>query len=148
MAHPQMFDDADPFLARLRPIVLGFPDAVEVVAHGRPTFRVTKMFAVYGSSTTGGARQRVAYSRGLVVLPDEDDRTALEQDPRTFVPAYLAPAGWLGIDLEAGGAGPADVDWQEVAELLDASYRRIAGPRRVARLEAEGGPAGRGPATG
>src|SRR5699024_5044656 len=144
MAHPQMFDDDDPFLARLRPIALGFPDAVEVVAHGRPTFRVVRMFAVYGSSTRGGARVRREFPRGLGVRPDEEDRTALEQDPRSFVPAYLAPAGWVGIDLGADGSGPEDVDWQEVAELLDASFRRIAGARRVERLDADGGPAGRG----
>jgi hypothetical protein len=34
------------------------------------------------------------------------------------------------------------VDWQEIAELLDASYRRIAPRKLIERLDAEGGPAG------
>jgi hypothetical protein len=29
----------------------------------------------------------------------------------------------------------ADTDWAEITELLDASYRLTAGPRRVARLD-------------
>ncbi len=137
-----MFDDDDPYLARLRRLALAFPDAVEAVAHGRPTFRVRKMFAVYGSSTKGDSATRQPYPHGLLLIPDEEERPALEEDPRYFVPAYYGPFGWVGLDLAA--APPDEVDWQEVAELLDCSYRQVAGARLVARLEAEGGPAGRG----
>lgn len=143
MPHPVMFEDDDPYLARLRRVALAFPDAEEHVAHGRPGFRAGKYFAWYGGSTRGTAATRVPYDRALIVLPDEADRAAFAEDERYFAPAYLAPSGWIGIDLAAGGAtAPEDVDWQEVAELLDASYRRIAGVRRIARLDAEGGPAG------
>ncbi|MFD1506805.1 MmcQ/YjbR family DNA-binding protein [Georgenia yuyongxinii] len=142
MAHPTMFHDADPYLALLRTIALAFPEAEEVVSHGRPNFRVRKVFAVYGSGTKGPAATRVRYDHGLVVLPEESERPALVQDPRYFVPAYLAPSGWIGVDLTARGRdGPDDVDWDEVAELLDGSYRQVAGPRLVTRLDAEGGPA-------
>ena len=41
--------------------------------------------------------------------PDESDRRALLEDDRTFVPAYLGPSGWVGLDLDA------DTDWTEVA---------------------------------
>jgi hypothetical protein len=58
---------------------------------------------------------------------------ALVDDPRCYLPAYLAPSGWIGIDLSD------DTDWNEIAELLDASYRRTAGRRRVARLDAATG---------
>ena len=52
------------------------------------------------------------------------------QDPRCFVPAYLGPSGWVGLDL-------ADVDdWAEVEELVESSYRNTAGPRRVRALDA------------
>jgi hypothetical protein len=136
-----MFDDDDPYLGRLRELALAFPDAEERVAHGRPHFRVRKVFAVYGSSTKGAADVRTSYPHGLVVLPDESDRAALSEDPRSFVPAYLAPSGWVGLDLSAGGVGPDEVDWQEVAELLDSSYRRVAGKRQIERLDEEGSPA-------
>lgn len=142
MAHPLMFDDDDPYLARVRRIALAFPDAVEIVSHGHPNFRVRKVFAVYGSGTKGP--DGVRYDEGLVLLPDPAERPALEEDPRFFPPAYYAPSGWIGIDLADGGrADPEGVDWQEVAELLDASYRQVAGPRLVARLDAEGSPAER-----
>lgn len=145
MTHPIMFDDDDPYLARLRPLALAFPDAEEKIAHGRPHFRVRKVFAVYGSSTKGSAGVRTEFPRGLLVLPERSDRAALAEDPRTFAPAYLAPSGWVGIDLAGDGAGPDDVDWQEVAELLDSSYRQVATRRQVERLEADGGPADRLP---
>jgi hypothetical protein len=48
------------------------------------------------------------------------------------VPAYLGPSGWIGVDLAD------DTDWAEIGELLDASYRRTAGRRRVAALDATG----------
>ena len=64
--------------------------------------------------------------------PDESDRRALLDDDRTFVPAYLGPSGWIGLDLDD------DTDWSEVAELLDASFRLTAPTRDVAELDARG----------
>jgi hypothetical protein len=143
VAHPIMFDDDDPYLVRLRRLALAFPDAEEKIAHGRPHFRVSKVFAVYGSGTKGSADTRIHYPHGLLVLPDDSDRRSLAEDERTFVPAYFGPAGWIGLDLAAGGDGPDGVDWQEVAELLDSSYRQVAGKRQIAQLDEDGGPADR-----
>jgi len=141
MAHPIMFDDDDLYLATLRRLALAFPDAEETIAHGRPHFRVRKVFAVYGSSTKGAADARVRYPHGLLVLPEESDRAALAEDPRTFAPAYYGPSGWIGLDLAADGTEPDAVDWQEVAELLDGSYRQVATRRQVDQLDTDGGPA-------
>lgn len=123
MEHPRMFDDDDPVLARVRELAARFPESHEVEAWGRPTFRAgKKIFAVLGS---GEDRPH-----GLVLKPDEDERPALEQDPRFFVPPYFGPSGWLALDLDA-----APVDWQEVHELLDASYRRVALVRMLRALD-------------
>ncbi|MGW0906220.1 hypothetical protein [Streptomyces sp. NPDC002853] len=103
MAHPVMFEDDDPYLVRLRRVALAFPDAEEQIAHGRPGFRAGKYFAWYGGSTKGSADDRIRYDRALIVLPDDADRAALAEDKRFFEPAYLAPSGWIGIDLAAGG---------------------------------------------
>ncbi|MGW2593321.1 MmcQ/YjbR family DNA-binding protein [Streptomyces sp. NPDC001515] len=139
MPHPLMFDDDDPYLARLRRIALLLPDAEEQIAHGRPGFRAGKYFAWYGGGTKGSATTRTRYDQALIVLPDPSDRPALTEDPRFFSPAYLAPSGWIGLDLTAAGTvSPHAVDWQEVTELLDASYRQVAGVRRIARLDAGG----------
>lgn len=129
MAHPQMFDDDDPLLARVRTLALALPDAAEKVSHGRPAFFTTKVFCYYGGSLkVDGAW--VQHPHCIMVLPDPTEREALLQDDRGFVPAYLGPAGWIGIDIDE------DTEDAEIAELLEDSYRRTAGSRRVARLDA------------
>ena len=124
-----MFDDADPLLGRLRQLALAFPDAAEKISHGHPAFHTTKVFAYFGGSVkVDGAYQR--HERSVLVLVDPAERSALLGEERCYVPAYLGPSGWVGVDLTD------DTDWDEIGELLDASYRRTAGVRRVARLDA------------
>jgi len=53
---------------------------------------------------------------------------------RFYVPPYFGPGGWLGLDFNA-----APVDWQEVAELLEASYRQAAIKRMLTALDAHRG---------
>ena len=127
-----MFDDDDPVLARVRELALALPDAAMKVSHGRPAFFTTKVFAYYGGSVKADGAW-VAHDSCVMVLLDPVDRQALLEEERCFVPAYLGPSGWLGVDLD----GVDGTDWDEVAELLDASYRLTAGVRRVAALDAQ-----------
>lgn len=130
MPHPIMFSDNDPLLKRVRKIALGFPGASEKISHGRPVFSAPKMFAVYGGSTKeSGPMENVPHC--LLVKVDDSERTPLEQDTRFFFPAYMGPYGWLGLDFDR-----AKPDWKEVAELIDASYRLVAGKRLIAELDA------------
>lgn len=133
MAHPIMFDVDDPYLTRLRAICLAFPEADEKVAHGRPTFFTKKVFAYFGG-TIKGDHDPEPYGQSLLFTPDPDDRPALLADDRFFEPAYLAPYGWLGLNFRPAG-GITKVDWTEVSELVDASYRRTAPARLVAALD-------------
>ncbi len=128
-----MFSDDDPVLGRLRDICLALPGVEERVSHGRPTFRAGKIFAVYGGSEklSPGNHRRV--SSALIFTPDPVDLPALEEDERFFVPAYYGPYGARALDLADPG-----VDWAEVAELVDASYRRVAPKRLLAELDARG----------
>jgi predicted DNA-binding protein (MmcQ/YjbR family) len=123
-----MFDDDDPMLARVRELAAAFPGTDEKVSHGRPAFFTRKVFAYYGGSRKVDG-EWVQHPRSIVVLSDPDDRAALVEDPRVYVPAYLGPSGWIGFDLDRGD------DWDEVAELLDASFRLTAPPRLVAELD-------------
>jgi predicted DNA-binding protein (MmcQ/YjbR family) len=127
-----MYRDDDPGLAKLRTIALGYPEVFEKVSHGRPGFFVAKMFAMYGGSTKESG-QMVAVPHCVLVKVDEAERTALGQDERYFSPAYLGPSGWLGLDFDRA----AKVDWTEVRELVDASYRLVA-PRKLTKLLDEG----------
>ncbi|MGB7981371.1 MAG: MmcQ/YjbR family DNA-binding protein [Candidatus Nanopelagicales bacterium] len=127
MTHPQLFDENDQVLARVRRIARRLPGTAEKVSHGRPAFFTTKVFAYYGGSVkVDGAY--VQHPKSVMVLLDPDERTALVADARCYVPAYLGPSGWLGIDLE-------EADWSEVAESIESSYRRTARRSLVAELE-------------
>jgi predicted DNA-binding protein (MmcQ/YjbR family) len=123
-----MFDDDDPVLGRVRELALALPGAAEKVSHGRPAFFTKKVFAYYGGSHKVDG-DWVQHPRCIVVLPDPADRPALLEEACTYVPAYLGPSGWIGVDLDGA------TDWTEVAELLDASYRLTAPKRNVARLD-------------
>ncbi|HKH50427.1 MAG TPA: MmcQ/YjbR family DNA-binding protein, partial [Mycobacterium sp.] len=72
------------------------------------------------------------------VKVDDSDRKALQQDNRFYYTAYMGPSGWLGLDLTA----TKKVDWDEVRELVDASYRMVA-PRKLIKQLDERSPAQR-----
>jgi len=125
-----MFDDKDPLLKRVRKLALAFPDAAEKVSHGRPAFYTTKVFAYYGGSTKENGVWE-SHDQALMVPADPGEREALLERGDAFYPAYLGPSGWVGIDLGR------KTDWEEIGELLDDAYRRTAGKRRVAALDAQ-----------
>jgi predicted DNA-binding protein (MmcQ/YjbR family) len=124
-----MYRDDDPYLTELRATCLALPESAEVEAWGRPTFRAgKKMFAVF----EGGDEHPFA----VAFKPEPDEREALAQDPRFYVPKYHGPYGWLALDLTA-----APVDWDEVAELMEGSYRQVAIQRMRKALDARSAPA-------
>ena len=128
-SHPQMFDDDDPHLQRVRELAEALPGADVKVSHGRPAFFTKKVFAYYGGSVKVDG-EWVQHPHSLMILPDPGDRQALLEDDRTYVPAYLGPSGWIGLDLDDS------TDWDEVAELVDASYRLTAPKTLIAELDA------------
>ncbi|ASD20843.1 hypothetical protein B7495_00895 [Cryobacterium sp. LW097] len=123
MEHPLLFDEPDAALERLRALCLAFPEAVEVLAWGRPTFRAGKKIFV----TVGASMDR---PHSMVFKPDPEERRALVQDARFFIPPYFGPAGWLAIDFDSPRT-----DWVELAELVDTSYRQVALKRQLAQLD-------------
>lgn len=124
-----MFDDDDPALARLRELALGYPGAAEKISHGRPAFYTTKVFAYFGGSLKVDG-EWAQHEQSVIVRPDDADRRSLLDEHRVFVPAYLGPSGWIGIDLDEA------TDWTEIDELLDASFRLTAAKRDIAALDA------------
>jgi hypothetical protein len=117
-----MYDDDDPRLAGVRRLCLSFPEAAEVEAWGRPTFRAGKIFCVYSGTDE--------HPWSIIVQADEDERPALLQDDRFFLAPYWRNAPWISFDLTA-----APVDWDEVSELIETSYRRVAPKRLVIVLD-------------
>ena len=63
-------------------------------------------------------------------MPSTVDGSSVSHTANRFwVPAYLGPGGWIGLDLGDG------TNWDEVAELVDESYRNTAGKRLIAQLD-------------
>ena len=51
---------------------------------------------------------------------------------RYFHPAYVGHRGWVGVRLDR------DIDWSEVAEVLEDAYRTVAPRTLVAVLDSRG----------
>ena len=130
MPHPIMFRDDDFGLAEVRKIALSYPEAFEKVSWGRPVFCAPKIFVMYGGSVKGDTKgEYIQYPHSILVKVDESDRKSLEQDKGFFYPAYMGPSGWLGLDLKARKK----TNWDEVGELIDASFRMVA-PKKLVKL--------------
>jgi predicted DNA-binding protein (MmcQ/YjbR family) len=132
MPHPILFCEDDRGLAEVREICLGLPGAFEKLSWGRPVFCAPKMFVMYGGSEkTDVTSEYVQHPHAILVKVDDSDRTALEHDIRFFFPAYMGPFGWLGLDFTA----KKEIDWAEVGELVDASFRLIAPKKLIKQLD-------------
>ncbi|HZQ26912.1 MAG TPA: MmcQ/YjbR family DNA-binding protein [Acidimicrobiales bacterium] len=114
-------------MARLRAICLALPEAVEKETWGHPTFRVRdKIFASAGTGEGGRSAMSCKARPGV-------QEALVGSDPeRFFVPAYVGSKGWVGVRFDAG------VDWDEVTELVEESYRMTA-PKRLSALLDNGG---------
>ncbi len=115
-------------LTRLRKLCLALPEAHEVEAWGEPTFRVrNKLFAMHADASNhhGGGRPAV----WIKAAPGNQDLMVRTAPDRFFVPPYVGPSGWIGVWLDA------NVDWEELADLLRDAYRLTAPKRLLARLQ-------------
>lgn len=46
-----------------------------------------------------------------------------------YRPPYVGPRGWIGVNLDK------EVDWDEVADLLNEAYRHVAPPKYLKMLD-------------
>ena len=111
---------ADPF-ARLQALCLSLPEAIEQETWEAPTFRVrNKIFAMVRS---GEGRVSV----WCKARPGVQEMLISADPGRFFKPPYVGPKGWIGIHLDD------EVDWDEVEDLVEESYRMTA-PKRLSAL--------------
>jgi predicted DNA-binding protein (MmcQ/YjbR family) len=110
-------------VGRVRAICLALPGAQEKAfgGHTAPSFRVGgKLFVM-----TSEDRRSVTFKAAVGV-----QEALVGDDPRRFfVPAYVGHNGWVGARLDV------EQDWQEMAELIEDSYRMIAAKRLAAQLD-------------
>ncbi|TDD62120.1 MmcQ/YjbR family DNA-binding protein [Actinomadura darangshiensis] len=108
-------------LERVREICLSLPEVAEKPfgGHTAPSFRIRdKLFVM-----TSEDGLYLTFKAG----PGVQDALVSEAPERFFVPKYVGAKGWVGARLDVGQ------DWDEIAELIEDSYRLIA-PKRLVRL--------------
>ncbi len=99
-------------------LCLSFPEAEEKPfgGHTAPSYRVRdKLFVM----TSEDGRSMTLKGRPGV------QEALVQSDPeRFYAPPYVGSKGWIGVRLDA------DQDWEEIAELIEESYRMTA-PKRL-----------------
>jgi hypothetical protein len=108
----------EPPLERVRVLCLGFPETDERPSHGMPTFfvRGKKAFVNYADNHHGDGRLALWCN-----APPGTQDFLVRADPRRyFVPPYVGTRGWLGVRLDV------DVDWDELASIIEDAYRMAA----------------------
>jgi predicted DNA-binding protein (MmcQ/YjbR family) len=124
-----MKTETHPWFAAIRIFCLGLPEAHEIEAWERPTFRVrNKIFTM--------PRERNGEWPSIWCKAAPGVQTLLVTgDPETFyAPPYVGPKGWIGIALD----GNAELDY--VTSLLEESYRLVAPKILVKRLDGQVSP--------
>lgn len=101
----------------VREVCLGLPETEEKLSHGTPDFHVRgKTFATYAVNHHGDGRVALWLN-----APDGAQRLYSERDPGYyFVPPYVGPRGWLGVELNQGLA------WERIAQHVVAAYNKVA----------------------
>ena len=126
-----MFDEADPWYQRVRDLALALPGAQAKVSHGRPAFFTKKVFAYYGGSLkVDGAW--VQHSQSVVLAGDLETISILRAQPCAYIPGYLGPSGWTGLDLDE------HTNLDDLADWIEASYRLTAPQALVANAPVDG----------
>jgi predicted DNA-binding protein (MmcQ/YjbR family) len=110
----------------VREVCLSFPEAEEYLSHGSPNFRLKKgkTFATYVVNHHGDGRIALWLN-----APEGAQGHYTGAEPRHFfVPPYVGPRGWLGVNLDTG------VSWKRVAELVREAYEKVAPAELSARI--------------
>jgi hypothetical protein len=115
-------------LKRVRAICLALPETNERPSHGSPAFfvRDRKTLAMFLDNHHGDGRLAI----WCPAPPGVQGELVRQEPERFFVPAYVGHRGWLGVRLDV------DVEWDEVADIVEDAYRLVAPKKLVAQLDA------------
>ena len=124
--------DAVRVRARCNELVALFPQTVVEDAYGHTSYLLgKKRYAWLLVDHHGDGRLAL-----WVKAPKGEQAALVGADvTRYFVPPYLGPSGWVGVQLDDAS----DPDWEEVAALLEQAWRMNAGKRLLAAFDAERG---------
>lgn len=113
-------------LSRIRGICLALPEVTERLSHGSPTWfiREKKTFVTFVDDHHGDGILGI----WCAAPPGVQEELVAEEPHRFFRPPYVGGRGWLGVRLDV------DVDWEEMAGIVEDAYRVVAPKKLVALL--------------
>jgi hypothetical protein len=108
-------------IEHLRKICMAMPGVSEKLSHGEPTWWAGgRMFAMTDNNHHDSGHVAV-----WCKAPLGYQGTMVEMAPRRFFrPPYVGHKGWVGLRLDV------DVDWSEVAGVIEQAYRMNADASR------------------
>ena len=111
-------------IARLRKICTALPGAEEKLSHGEPTWFAKRVFAMLSNHHHD---DRLGF---WCAVPPGEQEALVQSDPKRFFrPPYVGGRGWIGVYLDVAQ------DWDEIAELVEESYRLVAPKTLLEQLE-------------
>jgi hypothetical protein len=128
---PRVSRHDDPRLVQVEAICLALPETSSRREGKHAAFLVRKKtFAYFLDDHHGDGIIAITAKVGHIHKTGDatgDNHLLVKAQPeRFYLPAYLASKGWVALRLDIG-----EIDWDEVRELVQESYRRIA-PKRLA----------------
>ena len=101
----------------VREVCLSFPEAEEVTLHSMPNFKVRgKTFATYTINHHGDGHVAL----WLQAQPGSQALYTEMEPEHYFVPQYVGPKGWIGVDLNRG------LSWDAIASRVREAYEKVA----------------------
>jgi hypothetical protein len=122
--------DAEPLLARVRPVCLALPEVVERLSHGTPCWfvRGKKTFVMFADHHHGDPHVAL----WAAAPPGVAAELIAAEPARFFRPPYVGHRGWVGLRLDLTGADALDDD--ELRGLVTDAYRHVAPKGLSARV--------------
>lgn len=110
-------------IAAVQEVCLCLPDTNQTTNHGSPDFRVAgKTFATLVINHHGDGHLAL-----WLRSPPGAQSMYVDGEPEYFyVPPYVGPKGWLGVDLDHG------LSWLRIADLVREAYIQVA-PKTLTR---------------
>ena len=122
-----------PALDEVRIIALALPDVTERFSHGAPAFYVRKRALCYFHDAEFGADERITL---WCPSPPGVAGDVVAAEPERFFHPQPSASGvfstWLGVYLDNTDE---EIDWTEIAGVIEDAYRLIAPKKLVAQLD-------------
>jgi hypothetical protein len=107
---------------------MSFPEAFEKLSHGEPTWFAGQKGKVFVTCSDHHHDDRLGF--WCPAPPGTQEALVSSDADRFFVPPYVGGKGWVGVRLDI-----TNIDWDEIAEIVQDAYRLVATKRLVAQLD-------------